>query len=357
MTSSPPKKKKSTGKNPAPVANNGGICNYKYSNKCQDPVAIDALDPTKCVAHQMCSKCNKRIVGSKPARQREGICPHCVKDVKADEKQESRKQFVKTLQIPEGQRPMWSMMKDAMNATNTTSAINTPSNQGTDAVNSSTDAMQHMVLAAMEPAERFTVVSSKESNKNKATRWLDLTGCTVFVTDGNKEDEFGTERIIIKTNVTEIDGNSLVQADGISGTLHSGQYVVLRNKEGKAVEEKFFRKISRVTKKLTFVDSFEDADTVEGTKKVYLSFAGVPYYVMNDGEVEVKSCSTWTKKFNLGTFPKSEADAAMEAVKNWFESDEFDDWAKDYATKHPGVIVSMDVIHDEMARRGVSLLY
>ena len=144
----------------------------------------------------------------------------------------------------------------------------------------------------MEPAERFTVVSSKESNKNKATRWLDLTGCTVFVTDGNKEDEFGTERIIIKTNVTEIDGNSLVQADGISGTLHSGQYVVLRNKEGKAVEEKFFRKISRVTKKLTFVDSFEDADTVEGTKKVYLSFAGVPYYVMNDGEVEVKSCST-----------------------------------------------------------------
>ncbi len=329
------------------------VCNFLRGATvtCNNLAHPTGADPTKCQDHQQCLKCN-RVIGKGRGKIHE-YCKACTKEDNANKEEEMNKEMVEghefTENMSETKLTEFRLYKEAVNK-------NLP--PGEDKKNTE-EAAKHLVHQVLPGVKQILVQSSSTKKPIKQRQSINLKGATVYVTDGNHENKFGTPRLIKKQHFQGVDGNNGnndVEVDGIKTRLNSKKFVVLRNKKGMEIEEEF-KAMKKSKRDLIFVDSFSDVDesVLKEKTSCVQHWHTVPVYVARDGKVEVE-CDR-SIRFYLGMMTKSEKERIQPEAINWLDSEDFHKWAKEYALKKPGEEVSESEISHQMIHLGVSFIY
>ncbi len=190
------------------------------------------------------------------------------------------------------------------------------------------------------------VVEIKSDNNNK--KGFSLVGVKVYVINGDNEENPGKLRKVTE----EAERGGYCTLEGKQTQINCRLFAILRDELGKQIEKKYLDSKSR--RDLLFVDSFDDIDFEEKTKKMTV-WKTVDTYVLGSNGRVVKAT---TRRFAIycGKYPVLPVSVLKEVHDKgfkWFD-EEYPDLAQEYAKK--GEEVTQEVIEEEFERRGVSTL-
>lgn len=300
------------------------------------------LDPSRCNAHQPCSlsTCGN-VVSIAKFTQEAGLCHDCYKLKRDNDTAEANQRWAKSQEVPASLNSMFSKM-----ATTFSTGGETPPTLLQDKLKEKglidTDDVKEFTLSQVAGMKTVEIKSSSDESS------LSLKGLDVFIISGNIEPVLGTPRKVIEDHVN---GNR-VTVEGIEKTMWSSSFAIYRNEKGRAFEEKYLD--SQSARNLMFVNSKDDIDFQEKTKRTMLqNLKSLPLaFLGSDGRVKIHS-TTLQGTVDLGNWPESESDAAKERAMKWFRL-EYKAWAKQKASEKAGEPITLNDIHNELSRIGVS---